>query len=93
MKRRKFLASSLALPATLGLPSTFLLAASQDPKMASSQDDFAERRKRLLNEAHFGKKSGVSSKKGIAMAKKDAKKSGKKLVMKKMAMKKMGKKK
>ena len=68
MKRRKFLASSLALPATLGLPSTFLLAASQDPKMASSQDDFAERRKRLLNEAHFGKKSGVSSKKGIAIS-------------------------
>ncbi len=66
MKRRNFFRNALALPA---VPA--LLYGSSAPAYATellADDAFVTERKRLIAEANFGRKKGVSSSKGVAVS-------------------------
>jgi gamma-glutamyltranspeptidase / glutathione hydrolase len=67
MKRRNFLNTAL-----LGIPGLALPAGVQSLKTLATKngldDEWVTERKRLIAEAYFGKKNGVSSSKGIAVS-------------------------
>jgi gamma-glutamyltranspeptidase/glutathione hydrolase len=68
MKRRNFLGSSLLGVPALALPGTAKALDFTNPALLPPDDAFTLERKRLINEANFGKKKGVSSSKGIAVS-------------------------